>query len=106
MKKIILSIILLSPIFLLAQNDSNKTFKFAPITQNEDGSNKEFYANYKQGIAFYNKAVDIINKTEPKDKVGTIDKLQDEAKEHCKEPCAKSAGRLIMLFTTQKVSFV
>ena len=78
MKKILFSILVCLPCALYGQGDNAGKFKFESIPLKEDGSNKEFYSNYKQGIVFYNKAVDIINKAE----IGnneTLNKIQEEA---------------------------
>ncbi|MBI4930898.1 MAG: hypothetical protein HY841_09065 [Bacteroidetes bacterium] len=78
MKKILFSIFVCLPFALYAQDDNAGKFKFESIPLKEDGSNKEFYSNYKQGIAFYNKAVDIINKAET-GKDETVNKIQEDA---------------------------
>ena len=56
MKKILFSILVCLPCALYGQGDNAGKFKFESIPLKEDGSNKEFYSNYKQGIVFYNKA--------------------------------------------------
>ena len=83
--KILFSILIYFPFALLAQDNNKQTFKYASIApQQIEDINKEFRENYKKGMAAYNAAVDAINKMEPASDVVTIDKMQEEAKEHFK----------------------
>jgi hypothetical protein len=79
MKNILFAILICLPFAINAQSENKRAYKYEAIDQKEDGTNKEFYANYKQGIAHYNKGVDVINKTEPDGTIGSVDKLQEEA---------------------------
>ncbi len=80
MKNLLFALLLCLPFVINAQGDKKQSFKFESISFQEDGTNREFYANYKQGIAYYNKGVDIITKAQPAETVGSTEKLPDDAK--------------------------
>ena len=64
MKKIFLALCCFLPLMMTAQTAQKKSFTFTAISLSEDGSNPEFYRNFKMGIVSYNKAVELINNSQ------------------------------------------